>query len=223
MSQTAARNESPTLAEDIAEYRAGFVKKAPQELQALFQERIDDLGASGVLGGAKNVGDTAPDFELPNAAGELVRLSDLLKDGPVILNWYRGGWCPYCNLTLRAYQSRLDDIAAAGGTFVAVSPELPDNSLSTKQKNELAYPVLTDAGNHTARSYGLVFQLQDDLATIYNDAFDLNAHNGDATNELPLAATYVIATDGTIRYAFLSSDYRERAEPSEAIAALKGL
>lgn len=212
-----------TLQSEIDAYKADFAQRAPQEMQTLFQDRIDDLERAGVVDGAKNVGDVAPGFELPDASGSPVSLAGLLSQGPVILTFYRGGWCPYCNLTLRAYQARLEEIREAGGNFVAISPETPDNSLSTIEKNELAYPVLTDAHNAVAREFGVVFTLQDDLAAIYNDRFDLNGHNGDESNELPLAATYVIDTDGTIRYAFLSHDYRDRAEPSEVIDALRAI
>lgn len=221
--EQAVSTQTQSLESQLTEYRAGFTKSAPQDLQTLFQDRIDDLDRSGIVNDALNVGDQAPDFTLNDANGNPVQLTELLKQGPVILNWYRGGWCPYCNLTLRSYQANLDQIAQAGATFVAITPETPDNSLTTTQKNELEYPVLSDPGNQVARQFGLVFRLQDDLAEIYNDRFDLNGYNGDSSNELPLAATYVIDSDGTIRFAFLSPDYRERAEPSEVIAATQSL
>lgn len=222
-SQTSSGQTGPTLTAQLAEYREGFSKRAPQEMQDLFQERVDDLAASGILDDAVNVGDAAPGFTLPNARGEQVSLTSLLEQGPVVITWYRGGWCPYCNLTLRAFQERLGDFDAAGASFVAITPETPDNSLSTSEKNELGFEVLSDVGNAVAREYGLVFTLPDDLAAIYNRSFDLSAYNGDESNELPLSATYVIRRDGTVAWAFVSADYRERAEPAEVVEAVRGL
>lgn len=222
-SQTSSSQASTTLTAQLAEYREGFSKRAPQEMQDLFQERVDDLAASGILDEAVNVGDAAPGFTLPNARGEEVSLATLLEQGPVVITWYRGGWCPYCNLTLRAFQERLGEFDAAGATFVAITPETPDNSLSTSEKNELGFQVLSDVGNTVARDYGLVFKLPDDLAAIYNANFDLSAYNGDDSNELPLSATYVIRPDGTVAWAFLSADYRERAEPADVVEAVRGL
>lgn len=231
-SETATNAQEPavsqasqtTLASQIADYRKDFSGRAPQEVQELFQERINDLAASGIIDAATGVGDAAPGFTLPNAAGEQVSLASLLERGPVVVTWYRGGWCPYCNLTLRAYQDRLAEFEAAGATFVAISPETPDNSLSTSEKNELSFQVLSDVGNAVAREYGLVFKLPGDLAQVYQDFnIDLAAYNGDGSNELPLAATYVIQPDGTVAWAFLSADYRERAEPAEVLEAVRGL
>ena len=105
--------------------------------------------------------------------------------------------------------------------MLAISPEIPDSSLSTKDKHKIPFAVLSDEGNHVARQFGIVFKLSDDLIAAYNEHFSLPEYNGDESYELPLAATYVIDTDGVIRYAFLDADYKDRAEPSQVIAALK--
>ncbi|MCL4104573.1 UNVERIFIED_CONTAM: hypothetical protein GTU68_004527 [Idotea baltica] len=168
----------------------------------------------------------APDFTLSNATGKSVTLSEQLKSGPVVLTWYRGGWCPYCNIQLGAYQAVLPEIKELDGTLIALTPELPDRTLSTKEKNSLEFEVLSDVNQKVANDYGLVFNLTPDVTEYYRQAFDLNAFNGKeaAADELPLAATYVIDTDGKIAYSFLSANYKKRAEPVdilEALAALK--
>lgn len=165
----------------------------------------------------------APDFSLQNAIGKKVNLKDYLKKGPVVLVWYRGGWCPYCNITLSRLQEELPNFNAEGANLLALTPEMPDKSISTKEKNHLDFEVLSDVGNNVGREYGIIFKLTPEVAKIYNENFDLNANNGDNTNELPLAATYVIDKEGIIRYAFLDADYRKRAEPKAIIEALKSL
>ena len=173
---------------------------------------------------AKAVGDTAPDFELPDARGGTVTLARLLRDGPVVLVFYRGAWCPYCNLQLRAFQGSLGAIEAAGATLVAVSPQTPDNSLSFAEKEGLGFTVLSDLHNTVARDYGLVFRQADaPTATQQRLGIDLAKVNGDDSYELPTAATFVIDTGGVIRYRSISADYRWRVGPDEVLAALGGL
>ena len=147
-------------------------------------------------------------------------LYDELQNGPVILMWYRGGWCPYCNLTLRAMEDMLPQYRAGGAQLLALTPESPDKSMSTIEKHELSFEVLMDNDNAVAKTYGVVFQLTDEVKDYYENGFGLSAYNGNDKGELPLAATYVIGTDGIITYAFLDADYRNRAEPIEVLNAL---
>ena len=171
-----------------------------------------------------DVDDQAPNFVLPDATGNSVELRTLLQHGPVVLTFYRGGWCPYCNIELRALQSALPQIRGHHATLVAVSPQTPDQSLSTAEKNELEFPVLSDSGNKVAREYGIVFTLPEALRPIYeNFGIELPAHNGDESFDLPVPATYVIDGEGKVRYAFVNADYRQRAEPSDIVAALAEL
>src|SRR3954466_4868649 len=171
---------------------------------------------------AKAVGDAAPDFELPDARGGSVTLAGLRSDGPVVLVFYRGAWCPYCNLQLRAFQAALADIHAAGATLVAISPQTPDNSLTLAEQAELAFPVLSDVGTAVARSYGLVFALGAEDRELHSGiGIDLIAFNGDDSWELPAPAVFVVDTDGTIRYASVAGDYRWRVGPDEVLAALR--
>ncbi|MEL6330742.1 MAG: peroxiredoxin-like family protein [Planctomycetota bacterium] len=195
----------------------------PEDVRKIWEDGIEAVRDSGVTMQAKNVGDGAPEFELPDARGETVALASLLERGPVVLLWYRGGWCPYCNLTLRGYQEILPQLDDAGATLVAISPELPDNSLSTSEKNELSFTVLSDVGNTVAKEYGVVFEVTEAVHEKYNEFFQFDDWNGNDTGELPLAATYVIDTDGVIRWAFLDADYVARAEPADVLAAVRGL
>ncbi len=170
---------------------------------------------------ALGVGDTAPDFSLPDAMGRTVRLSEMLRSGPVVLAFYRGSWCPYCNRELRALQQALPTVEAARARMVAVSPQTPDSSMTIVQRQQLTYPVLSDTRNRVARRFGLVFSVGEDVREKYRSAgIDLARSNGDASWELPVPATYVIAPDRTITYAFVEADYTQRAAPDDVVAAL---
>jgi len=171
---------------------------------------------------ALKVGDRMIDFTLPDTFGKMISLSDKLEDGNVVISFYRGGWCPYCNLELRAFQEILPEIERAGASFIAISPETPDNSLNTSEKNNLKFSVLSDIDNVVAKEIGLLFQMPEDLRTLYYDTFkiDLPKHNGNSDYELPMAATYVINQEGIITYAFVSEDYTERAEPLEILKVI---
>ena len=213
-----------SLTESLAQQQAATHTKLPAPVRNTMQTATADLAASGILDTATNQGDTAPEFSLPNATGTTVSLSSLLAKGPVVLSFYRGQWCPYCNIELRALQQALPDITAAGAGLVAVSPQTPDNSLSTVEKNELTFEVLSDVENVVARQYGLVFTLPEALRPIYSSfGIDVPAHNGNETFELPIAATYVIGTDGKVAHAFVNADYTLRLDPVDIIAALQKL
>ena len=138
----------------------------------------------------------------------------------MVLTFYRGDWCPYCNLQLRAYQAILPLIQELGASLVAVSPQTPDNSLSTAEKKGLTFPVLSDAGNKVARQYGLVFSLSETLRTV---SANLPSFNGDDSWELPIPGTFVIAHDRTVRLAFVDADWTKRLEPAAILDTLRRL
>ncbi|HQY20787.1 MAG TPA: peroxiredoxin-like family protein [Ignavibacteria bacterium] len=211
----------PTLQSLLDEKKAAFELKASDEKKKIYSDGTQAVVNSGVLENALNNGDTAPDFLLKNSAGEEVTLYSYLEKGPVVLTWYRGGWCPYCNITLRRLQQELPNFQSLGASLIALTPELPDSSLSTSEKQNLEFEVLSDPGNKVAGQFGIVFKLTNDVADSYQKGFDLHAYNGDESNELPLAATYVIDTNKEIIYTFLDADYRNRAEPSDILDALK--
>jgi len=211
-----------TLTQEINTLRQQIQAKMSEETKAVMDKAMEDLVNSRVADRRLKFGDKAPNFALPNAVGKTVELQDLLSRNPVVISFYRGGWCPYCNLELRSLQQSLAEMKKLGATLVAISPQTPDNSLSTVEKNELEFEVLSDAGNQVAKDFGLVFVLPEELRPIYQDfGIDLPAHNGDNTFELPIPATYVIAQNGTIIHAFVDPDYTKRLDPAEIIAALK--
>jgi peroxiredoxin len=197
--------------------------KAPEQIKKTFAEGIDDVVRQNVVVNAKNNGDNAPNFTLTNAIGKEVQLNEYLKKGPVVLTWYRGGWCPYCNMTLLYLQEQLPNIQLKGANLLALTPELPDKSISTTEKHQLQFEVLSDVGNKVAKQYGIVFKLTDAVADIYQKGFDLHGFNGDESDELPLAATYVIDQNGAIVYTFLDAEYTNRAEARDILAALDSI
>jgi len=170
------------------------------------------------------VGTKLPEFSLPTATGKVLKSADLSGKGKfLIVTFYRGGWCPYCNLQLRAFQEVIPEIKKRGGELVAISPESPDKTLSTTQKNELAYIVLSDKDNAYARKLGLVFELPKDLQEVYQKfGIDLPKTNGLGKWELPLSATYVINPKGDVIYSFVDADYKKRANIDHILAALPG-
>lgn len=210
-----------SLATDLAKIRAGFEKRASPSIAKLVIGALDEAAAEFAKGDHIKSGDTAPDFTLPGVDGRQVKLSEEIKTGPVVLTFYRGSWCPYCNLELRAYQALLPDIKAKGASLIAISPQLPDHSLSTAQKNALTFPVLSDVGSKTASDYGLVFELPDAMKPLYEAQNHATPDfNGPDDWRLPVPATFVIGSDGRVRLAFVDFEYSTRLEPAEALAAL---
>lgn len=190
----------------------------PPEVHSLFGAAIQRVAASDLAKTALNVGDAAPDFTLPGATGETVSLGTLLAKGPVLLTFYRGEWCPYCNLALRALQTHLAEFQAHDVSFVAISPEKPDYSLTMQEKGDLAFPVLSDIGNVVARLYGVLTAGDETLQPpLRKFGIDLAERNGDDSLELPIPATFLIDTAGTIRNRFLDPDYKKRLDPEEAL------
>lgn len=219
MGNTEVQNKS--LKALLARRRSEFSATADEGTKRAYADGIVAVKTSDIIDRAKGLGDQAPKFKLKNAIGALITLDEYLKKGPVILTWYRGGWCPYCNITLQYLQNSLSEYKALGASLIALTPEVPDRSLSTKEKYALEFEVLSDVGNRIAKQYGIVFKLTPEVAKKYEIAFDLNTYNGDKSNELPLAATYIINKKGRIIYTFLDTDYRHRAEPADILKVLR--
>jgi peroxiredoxin len=200
-------------------------KIIPKPALAIRDAETARLGASNVADGALKMGDSAPDFILPDTHGEPVRLHSLLRKGPVVVVFYRGGWCPYCNLHLRGFQRRLAQFHELGAQIVAISPQLPDNSLSTQEKNELAFSVLSDVGNKVARRFGVVIQLSDNLVKLYRHfghaLADFNGEPG--KNALPVPGTFLLDSKGIVRLVHVDVDYTRRLDPDKVIEVLKTL
>jgi peroxiredoxin len=210
----------PTLREQIEAFQAQLAGRLSPEVQERTKARRAQLVASGIANESLKAGETAPDFTLPDAYGKAVTLSALLAHGPVVLTFYRGDWCPYCNLTLRAYQKILTEINALHATLVAVSPQNPDNTLLTVDHKELTYPVLSDLGNQVARRYRLVWSIPEDQRST---SANLPQYNGDDAWELPMTGTFVIAPDGMIKLASVDADWTHRLEPQVIVETLREL
>jgi peroxiredoxin len=213
-----------SLTTELEDFRAEFMAKVPPQIRDAMLLADMELAASGIAEKALKAGDRAPDFALPDVRGGVVRLTELLRQGPVVLSFYRGGWCPYCNLELRALQAALPEFRRLGAELVAISPQTSDQSLSTVEKNALAYAVLSDTGSKTALAYGVAFDLAAELRPIYTRFnHGLPEMNGDDGWKLPIPATYVISQDGVVTLAFVDVDYRNRLEPADVVTALNGL
>ncbi len=212
------------LKQDLDALKAQFAQSAPAGRFELYATKIEELRQSFARDNAITEGDIAPDFSLSDAKGGSVSLSTLLVQGPTVITFYRGGWCPYCNIQLRAYQAILPQIIAAGASLVAISPQAPDGSLSTAEVNALTFNVLSDVGNRVAGSFGLVYSLADELrAALRSVNKALPDINGDDSWELPVPSTYVVARDGRIKLAHIDVDYTQRLEPEKILAALGSL
>lgn len=211
------------LDQELAKLKRNFTQTASDSVKEIIDKGIADLSESDLIANAIKVGEVAPDFVLPNVTGEKVSLSEALHDGPVILTWYRGGWCPYCNMHLRYLQKSLPLFQKYNARMIALTPEKPDGSLTVKEKNGLEFDVLSDYHNDVARTYGIVFKLGKEVSDLYKNTFGLNleAYNDSDSDELPIPATYVIDSLGMVRYAFLNADYMQRADPKEIIDVLK--
>ena len=205
-----------------ANRRRGEANRPPEATAALRGATLA-LANSGIEDGTLKEGESMPGFALPNPAGDTVRSDDLLATGPLVLNFYRGGWCSYCNIEMRVLQERLSEIEALGASLVAIAPEAPTKAEATAAKNELTHEVLSDTGNAVARTFGLVFTVPESIREIYQRmGIDIPAYNGDDTFELPIPATYVVGQDGIVLKAFADPDYSKRLEVDDILAALRG-
>lgn len=210
------------LRQDLDAQRVKFFATASADEAEIIRRTDAALAAQGIERRIPKAGEPAPSFNLPNVDGCMIDSAGLLAKGPLIIVFYRGGWCPYCNLELRAYQRASPDIRARGASLVAISPETPDGALSAKEKNALEFEVLNDEGNKAAAEFGLVHDVPPELRLLYAkwklDLPRINGRPGDWS--LPLPGTFVIAPTGTILLAHADSDYRIRLEPSDALMAL---
>lgn len=211
------------LVEAIKAYQEGFKEKVPADIQEVMLKATKNLQEASLSKNALKVGDNAQSFTLPNAVGEAVSLDAVLeKNDFVVVNFYRGVWCPYCNLELKALQDSYTALKALNAELIAISPQTPDASLTTKEKNELAYEVLSDSENKIAKEYGLVFSLAEELRPIYKSfGIDIPANNDEESYELPMPATYVINKNKEIIYSFIDEDYTKRSEPQEIIDVIE--
>jgi peroxiredoxin len=213
------------LQDKLDAFKADFEgNKAPPQVVAVMRKATADLIASGQAERALKAGMRVPEFALPDAHGQIVRSADLLKEGPLVVTFYRGVWCPYCNMDLQAIEEAANDIRALGASLIAISPQTAPNRRKSERENALSFPILSDHGNTLANEFGLRFRLPDDLIRVYKGfGNDLAIGNGEDSWTLPMPARYVIRTDGVIAYAEVNADYTRRPDPSELLPALRRL
>ena len=214
-----------SLQEKLDAFKADFEgKKVPRDVVDIMHKATADLIASGQAERALKAGSKAPVIALPDADGNTIRSADLLAKGPLVVTFYRGLWCPYCNMDLQAIEDAAGDFRATGASVIAISPQTGANSRRTQRDLKLSYPILSDHGNAVADAFGLRFRLPDDLIAVYTAfGIDLATNNGEPSWTLPMPARYVIDTDGIIAYAEVNPDYTRRPDPGEVMPTLKRL
>ncbi|TKI57087.1 AhpC/TSA family protein [Brevibacillus antibioticus] len=194
-----------------------------REVTDAFTRSIEELRTSWHAKGLP-IGSIAPDFTLNDHIGKTIALSEEVVKGPVVLTFFRGSWCPYCNLELQAYQQQVDTITSLGAQLFAISPQSPAHSLAMQEKNGLSFPVLCDTNNRVAEKYKLRFRLPDHFQDTYRTLdIDLKHFNSDDSWTLPIPATYILDNQGVIRSAYLDPDYKKRMEPTEVLDILRTL
>jgi len=184
----------------------------------------NELISSRIIDQSLKVGNIIPNFILPNAFGQPVELQKLLVSGPVVISFFRGYWCPFCNIELAGLQQALPAIKTLGASIIAISPQTNRHTISTVEKHELTYEVLSDRSNMIARQFGIVFQIPEYLRPVLQEkGHILPRYNGDESFELPIPATFVVSPDGKVVYAFVDADYTKRLDPIEIVSILRNI
>ena len=218
-----------TLQDRLDAFKADFesgrwIFKPSWEAIDIMRRATDELIATAQAQHAKKAGDVAPEFTLNDPDGRQVSSRELLARGPLVLSFYRGVWCPYCNLELQALQAAFPEIAARGASLVAISPQTAPNSRKSQRDNKLGFPILSDVKSQLADAFGIRFRLQDYLIELYKSfKNDLPTFNDDPAWVLPMPARYVIGTDGIIAYSEVNPDYTQRPDPNELLPVLDRL
>jgi peroxiredoxin len=214
-----------TIHDQSQELKAAAAERLPADVVDAFDRSIEDLVSQGVPANSIKPGDTLDSFTLSDATGTSVSLDHLVESGPVVVVFYRGGWCPYCNLALRTYQQELlPELGAFGAQLVAISPQSPDQSLSTVEKAELDFTVLSDPGNRVARNIGIVFQQSDAVLEVQRKlGLDLAQVNAEGSTELPRPTVLIVDKDRTVRFVDVQPDYTARTEVADILAGLSAL
>lgn len=206
-----------------ADFEAGKPPyNVPPAVIEIMHRATNELVASGAAARALKVGDKAPAFSLSDAEGNTVSSAELLKRGPLAVSFYRGVWCPYCNMELQALEAAKPEFDKLGASLIAISPQTAPNSRKSARQNKLTFPILSDAGGSVAAAFGLRFQLPDYLVELYKSLKnDLPSFNHDPSWTLPMPGRYVIGQDGTILYAEVNPDYTRRPEPEDMLPVLR--
>ena len=213
-----------TLQAQIDEFKQQLGEQMPPEFLTSMLADIATLVESSIVVRSLHLGERAPDFSLLDAEQRPVSLAEILRKGTAVVTFYRGDWCPMCDLQLRSYQRILQHITAQGATLVAISPQDIEWSFRTVADKQLTFPILSDTDNQIARQYGLVYKVNDTLRAIQRRTMlDAIGFSVDDSWELPLPGTFVIDRNQIVRLAFVDADYTQRLEPSRLLSTLRGL
>ncbi len=214
-----------TIADQAREISTAAAKALPAEVVAAFVSDQQALATAGVPADAVSVGDTIEPFALPDATGHTRTLDELTADGPAVIVFYRGGWCPYCNVTLRTYERELlPQLEQFSAKLVAISPETPDASLTTQEKDELTYTVLSDAGAQLATALGITWQPSEPgLAAQRQLGVDIRSARADQGTTLPMPTVLIVDRDHIARFVDVHPVYTGRTEVADIVTALQRL
>lgn len=211
-----------SLQDRLDAFKAEFRAARPPEVRAIMERATAELIASGAAGRALKAGARAPAFTLQAPDGTPIASTDLLAQGPLVVSFYRGVWCPYCNMELQALEGARGAFEAAGARLVAISPQNRVNSRKSVRENALGFPILSDPGNTVAAAFGLRFALPGYLIDLYKSLGNmLPLFNGDESWTLPMPGRFVIGPDGVIAYAEVNPDYTRRPEPADMLPAIR--
>lgn len=209
------------LAKQIEQFNNELATQVPQQVLEAFRKSIEDLQKKKIEEKSIKLGEIMPEFLLPNVKNEIINSNEILKNGKMIIAFYRGSWCPYCNLELKILQDHLPKIKDKKATLVAISPQSPDNSLTVVEKHNLTFEVLTDTDNFFAKQFGISFELQDFVLPYYQAlGIDLMHFNKNNDNSLPVPAVFVIDQNGKIIYKFVDANYMNRIDIDELLQTL---
>jgi len=218
-------DDVPSLSEKTSAFYQQYLRKEKPEVIRLKSACQDELTASGIGRSCLQAGDRIPPFNLPNLAGETVDAATLLARGPLVLSFYRGSWCGFCNLEMRALQDALPFIREAGGELVAISPDVSEGPAEVVDTYGFEFELLTDRGNAVARQFGLTYAMDERLQPLYKDEFgiDIGGYSGEGSWDLPITATYIVDRSGVIVEAFTDPDHTHRMEPRDIVLRLRAL
>ncbi|TPN84740.1 peroxiredoxin-like family protein [Aquimarina algicola] len=211
-----------TLTEQLQQFRDATMTRMPKSIIQTFKNDIKEINASRLKENALQKGDIIPDFSLTDNQGNKILLREMVQSEFLILNFYRGGWCPYCNLELQEYERLKDDFKKAGADIIAISAEVEEFATQTTQKNSLSFPVLTDKDAQFMKAIGIVFQLNEQTKKDYAGfGMDFTKIHGNENYELPVPAVYVIDKNREIVFVHFEADYMTRIEPKQILTILK--
>ena len=213
-----------TLREELDERRMNMRRFVPPATQAINDRAVEEFRAGDLAGRALRAGDPAPGFVLPDVNGKPVSSAELLAEGPLIVTFVRGRWCPFDCATVEAWQEHLAEVRRHGASLVAISPMTSKQGDFMRDQHKLGYPLLSDAANKLAERFGVAYRVPEYQQELFKTVFiNLPFINGDESWTLPFPATFVIGQDGMIRHAFANVDYTVRAEPADVVAVVAEL